>query len=106
MRKCLHENQTVFHLSCFCRKTTRCYKLPPGIVKVILVKNILIDFFFFFFFFSGALGVKEITKRLNLSGITNRQWVVQGACALTGSGIGESMESLAKLVRDFKGHKR
>lgn len=54
----------------------------------------------------GALGVKEITKRLNLSGITNRQWVVQGACALTGSGIGESMESLAKLVRDFKGHKR
>ena len=59
-----------------------------------------------FLIFSGAVGVKEITKRLHLTEITNRQWVVQGACAITGSGIGESMESLAKLVREFKGHKR
>ena len=50
--------------------------------------------------------MKEITKRLNLTEITSRQWVVQGACAITGSGIGESMESLAKVVREFKGHKR
>lgn len=54
----------------------------------------------------GALGAKEIIKRLNLHVMTDRQWVVQSACALTGSGIGEAMDSLAKLVRDFKSHKR
>ena len=59
----------------------------------------------FYYLFLGACGAKEITKRLNLAAMTSRKWVVQDTCALTGSGISESMEALAKLVREYKGHK-
>ena len=65
----------------------------------ILVCNVV------YYLFPGACGAKEITKRLNLAAMTSRKWVVQDTCALTGSGISESMEALAKLVREYKGHK-
>jgi len=35
----------------------------------------------------GAMKKEEITDRLNLKGVKNRKWLVQGCCAQTGDGI-------------------
>ena len=55
---------------------------------------------------SAALEVKEIAKRLNLHQMTYRPWAIYGACATSGDGICDSMESLAKLVKQFKSKNR
>jgi ADP-ribosylation factor 1/2 len=42
--------------------------------------------------------VAEITEKLGLHTLRNREWYVQGACALTGDGIYEGLDWLSKSV--------
>lgn len=50
----------------------------------------------------GSLDEKDVAKRLGLPQMVSRTWTVQRACATNGEGICEAMESLAKLVKEFK----
>ncbi|WAR19394.1 ARF-like protein [Mya arenaria] len=50
----------------------------------------------------GAVDAKDMTKRLQLPQMSARPWVIHSACATTGEGICESMESLAKMVKEYK----
>jgi small GTP-binding protein len=45
-----------------------------------------------------AMNVDEITERLGLNGLRNRQWYVQGACATTGEGLYEGLDWLCSSL--------
>ncbi|KAK3705868.1 hypothetical protein RRG08_058949 [Elysia crispata] len=47
-----------------------------------------------------ALTTSEVADGLGLREITDRKWYVQGACAETGDGIYESMQEMARLVKE------
>ncbi|KAL3873467.1 hypothetical protein ACJMK2_036580 [Sinanodonta woodiana] len=50
----------------------------------------------------GALRASDIVQKLELNKLCNRKWYIQAACATTGEGIFESMDNLARLVKEFK----
>ncbi|XP_060588179.1 ADP-ribosylation factor 3-like [Ruditapes philippinarum] len=54
----------------------------------------------------GAADSSRIAKYLGLHQMVSRRWVIHDACATNGHGIGESMESLAKIVKEFKSKHR
>jgi ADP-ribosylation factor protein 1 len=41
------------------------------------------------------MGVSEITEKLELHKLRNREWYIQGCCALTGDGLYEGLDWLA-----------
>lgn len=45
-----------------------------------------------------SMNVSEITERLGLNGLRNRQWYVQGACATTGEGLYEGLDWLCSTL--------
>ena len=45
---------------------------------------------------TGLMTVSEITEKLGLITVRDREWFVQGACALTGDGLYEGLEWLSK----------
>ncbi|MES1913903.1 MAG: hypothetical protein MHM6MM_006051 [Cercozoa sp. M6MM] len=47
---------------------------------------------------SKALSIKEITERLELSTLRNRNWHIQASCALTGDGLCEGFDWLASSI--------
>lgn len=49
----------------------------------------------------GALSTSELADRLGLLKVRDRKWFVQGACAISGEGICEGMQEMAKLVKEF-----
>ncbi|CAG5129341.1 unnamed protein product [Candidula unifasciata] len=49
----------------------------------------------------GALPTAEVANRLGLCELRDRKWFVQGACAISGDGIYEGMQEMAKLVKEF-----
>ncbi|BFZ04960.1 hypothetical protein BsWGS_07999 [Bradybaena similaris] len=49
----------------------------------------------------GALSTSELADRLGLLKVRDRKWFVQGACAISGDGIYEGMQEMAKLVKEF-----
>ncbi|XP_045175468.1 ADP-ribosylation factor 3-like [Mercenaria mercenaria] len=55
---------------------------------------------------SGAVDSSYLAKTLGLQQMSNRRWVIHDACAISGEGICESMESLAKIVKEFKSKHR
>ena len=46
----------------------------------------------------NALSVDEVSQRLGLNGIRNRQWFVQGCCATTGEGLYEGLDWLSETL--------
>jgi small GTP-binding protein len=50
----------------------------------------------------GAMSVDEITKRLGLRKVRNREWYVQGSNAISGEGLMEGMEWLSKAIENTK----
>ena len=54
-----------------------------------------------------ALKPSELVDRLELGRILRgRKWHVQKTCANTGDGVYEAMESLSRLVKDFRLQRR
>jgi len=49
-----------------------------------------------------ALGVAQITERLGLNDLRNRQWYIQSTCATTGDGIFEGFHWLTQVVGSKK----
>lgn len=47
----------------------------------------------------NALSVEEITRRLGLDKLTDREWMIQGCCATSGDGLYEGLDWLAEQVR-------
>jgi len=45
----------------------------------------------------GAMSPYEITEKLNLINKTNRDWNVQGTCAITGQGLNEGIDWLLNI---------
>merc|ERR1711991_701875 len=43
----------------------------------------------------NALSVKQLTKKLKLNNIKNRQWYIQGCCATSGDGLYEGLDWLS-----------
>lgn len=54
----------------------------------------------------GAADSSYIAKCLGLQHLSSRRFVIQEACATSGDGICESMETLAKLVKEYKSKNR
>ncbi|KAH3745199.1 ADP-ribosylation factor 1 [Pelomyxa schiedti] len=46
----------------------------------------------------NALTVEEVTETLNLPAITNRKWLAQGSCAISGDGLLEGFTWLARTL--------
>jgi len=46
----------------------------------------------------GALKVDEISKRLELNKIRNKEWFIQGCCATDGTGLYEGLDWLSKTL--------
>ena len=51
---------------------------------------------------SGAASVSEITDALDLNKITQRQWLMQAACATSEEGIVDGLEWLVQRVEEKK----
>jgi len=45
-----------------------------------------------------AMSVNEVTERLGLNAIRNRQWYIQAACATTGDGLYEGLDWLSNTL--------
>ena len=54
----------------------------------------------------SALPPSEVGNKLGMHRMHNRQWYVQGTCALNGDGIYEGMHELARLVKEFQSQNR
>lgn len=52
----------------------------------------------------GALAPDEISVRLGLGLVKDRQWHVQGTSAVSGDGIHEAVQEFSKLVQHFEHH--
>ncbi|KAL3873468.1 hypothetical protein ACJMK2_036581 [Sinanodonta woodiana] len=50
----------------------------------------------------GAMDPKYIAEFFKLKAQTDRDWCVRGSSALTGNGVGDSLEILAKLILDIQ----
>ncbi|KAK3803446.1 hypothetical protein RRG08_027549 [Elysia crispata] len=48
----------------------------------------------------GALTTAEVADGLGLREMRDRKWYVQGACAVNGDGVYESMQEMARLVKE------
>lgn len=42
----------------------------------------------------------DLIEKLNLHSISKRRWYLQSACAVSGEGIVEAMQQLAKMIQD------
>jgi len=49
-----------------------------------------------------ALTVAEVTDKLGLHAVRNRQWYIQACCATTGDGLYEGLDWLTKVVGEAK----
>merc|ERR1712146_347977 len=45
-----------------------------------------------------AMSAQEVTNKLGLESISNRQWFVQSTCATTGDGLYEGLDWLSRRV--------
>ncbi len=50
--------------------------------------------------------VQEVTERLGLNKLGNRQWFIQGASAPTGEGLFEGLDWLSTTLKSKKGSPR
>lgn len=50
----------------------------------------------------NAMAAAEITDKLQLSSLRNRQWYIQSTCATSGDGIYEGFDWLSKAIADKK----
>merc|ERR1712232_1231620 len=46
----------------------------------------------------GAMDAAEVTEKLGLRDLRNRQWFIQSACATTGDGLYEGLDWLTKTL--------
>ena len=50
----------------------------------------------------GAMTTTEVTQKLELNKYMNRQWYIQSTCAVSGEGIVDGLEWLAKTIKNKK----
>merc|ERR1711982_187310 len=50
-----------------------------------------------------AMPAAEVTEKLGLSNMRNRQWFIQSACATTGDGLYEGLDWLSRTLGSKKG---
>lgn len=50
----------------------------------------------------GVMSVAEVTEKLGLHTLRNREWYIQGTCAMTGDGLYEGLDWLSKTVSKKK----
>merc|ERR1712087_212744 len=48
----------------------------------------------------NAMGVSEITERLKLNKLRNRDWYIQSSCAKTGDGLYEGLDWLSNTLKE------
>ena len=51
---------------------------------------------------AAVYSVVEIADKMNLSQMRDREWHIQGACALTGEGLFEGFDWLSKALKNKK----
>merc|ERR1712037_1064586 len=50
----------------------------------------------------NAMSVNEVTERLGLNQLRNRQWYIQSTCATTGDGLYEGLDWLSNTLNKKK----
>ena len=50
----------------------------------------------------NAMSPSQLVDKLCLNKLSGHKWHIQGACAVNGDGVYESMHELSDLVKDFK----
>merc|ERR1711964_624912 len=50
----------------------------------------------------NAMSVNEVTEKLGLNQIRNRQWYIQATCATTGDGLYEGLDWLSNTLKNAK----
>jgi len=50
----------------------------------------------------NAMNAAEITDKLQLNSLRNRQWYIQSTCATSGDGIYEGFDWLSKAIAEKK----
>lgn len=51
----------------------------------------------------NAMMAAEVTEKLGLNNLRNRQWYIQSTCATTGDGIYEGLDWLSKAITNCRG---
>ena len=51
---------------------------------------------------SGAMSSTEVAEKIDLVIVNDREWGIQGACAMTGDGLYEGLDWLSKAVSEKK----
>ena len=51
---------------------------------------------------SGAMSSTEVAEKLDLATVNDREWYIQGTCAMTGGGLYEGLDWLSKAVSKKK----
>mgnify|MGYP000854673683 FL=1 len=51
---------------------------------------------------SGAMSSTEVAEKLDLVTVNDREWYIQGTCAMTGDGLYEGLDWLSKAVSKKK----
>ena len=54
----------------------------------------------------NAMSVNEVTEKLGLNQLRNRQWYIQSTCATTGDGLYEGLDWLSSTLNKKKGKKK
>mmetsp|Transcript_1486 Transcript_1486/g.1995 ORF Transcript_1486/g.1995 Transcript_1486/m.1995 type:complete len:193 (-) Transcript_1486:107-685(-) len=54
----------------------------------------------------NAMSVNEVTEKLGLNQLRNRQWYIQSTCATTGDGLYEGLDWLSNTLNKKKGKKK
>lgn len=47
----------------------------------------------------NALAVNDISEKLGLTGLRNRQWYIQATCATSGDGLYEGLDWLSSTLK-------
>ena len=50
----------------------------------------------------NAMTAAEVTEKLGLHNMRNRQWFIQSACATTGDGLYEGLDWLSRVLSSGK----
>jgi len=50
----------------------------------------------------NAMSVNEVTQKLGLNAVRNRQWYIQATCATTGDGLYEGLDWLSDTLKKMK----
>ncbi len=72
------------------------------IIKMLNIKILIINFYWTKKDLPNAMNAPEITDKLGLHSMRNRNWYIQATCATSGDGLYEGLDWLSNQLKNKK----